>query len=273
VKPPVDLVVNTFERTYRDALSGGFFRGIEAQNRFRFARRVALINNVHDRADAESRAAALVESNELDCYHVVEDRLAYALERTGLTASDLGRIPHFSDCSLVAVTLDGAPWLLYWDADVQLEQPADWITPSIELMESDPRVFAANPNWPAPTLDRETIETRGDFVLGQGFSDQMYLVRRRDFAAPIYGERCVARLRYPMAAVGYVFEARVDAHMRHHGLVRATYTKARYSHPHSEAGSGSFKMTPLERLRAARNAIVVRGLSGSPWTPRCCRYL
>lgn len=253
----VDLVINTFERNYRDVLRRGFFPAIEEQNRFRFAARVALINNVADRAAAADRAETLLATGEIDRYHFVDERLASALQLTGLTRRDLGRIPHYSDCALVAVTLPGSPWLLYWDADVHLRESVDWLSPALELSARDPRIMAANPAWWRGGVGRETIETTGPFALGHGFSDAVFLGRRADFARPIYRERCLASLRYPLAHIAADFEQRVDAYMRTHRRLRATHIGAVYEHPETE-GAGYPAASAVERIRRWRNLLVVR---------------
>ncbi|MGH2916593.1 MAG: hypothetical protein ACRDMX_16570 [Solirubrobacteraceae bacterium] len=272
--PGVDLVVNTFERTYRTVLAPGFFDSIVAQNRFAFARRLALINNVSDPPDARRRAQALIAAGEIDGCVEVAGELGRALSLAGLTRAQLGRIAHYSDCSLVAVTLDGPEHVLYWDADVSLQAAHDWITPSLALLAGDPRVLVANPRW---TMDERmaqvTLFRRGEFALGRGFSDQMYLVRRRDFAAPIYGQRCAAALRFPMSAVAPVFEARVDAHMRHHDLLRATYLQARYTHPVMPSGTATEQLGVAERARGLRNRVVLKAIHVSPWKKQCCLYM
>ncbi|MEE8143075.1 MAG: hypothetical protein V3T77_08245 [Planctomycetota bacterium] len=229
--PEVDLVINCFARTCERVLAPGFFARIEEQNQYPLARRILLINNVEDEAEALCRAASLVSQGEVDAYYLVREHLEAAFEATGLKAKDLGRIPQYSDGSLAAVTLPGSPWLLHWDAEVELQQPVNWIGPALRLMERDPRIMVANPAWSESGLERETIEESGDFALGYGFSDQLYLVRRRELAAPVYQERCPASLRYPLAHIALTFEARVDAYMRTHGRLRATYKKGSYLHP------------------------------------------
>jgi hypothetical protein len=269
----VDLVVNCFERTYREVLDGDLLNTIADANRFAFASRTVLINNVDDRADAQRRAQAAIDRGAIDRFAFVADHLDGALEATGLTRADLRRVPHYTDAPLVAVTLEGAPWLAYWDADIHLREPVDWITPSIELMDRDPRVLAANPNWVDPTLDREAVGQAGDFTLSQGFSDQLFLARRADLARPIYGQRCLALYRYPLSHVADVFEARVDAHMRHAGFLRATYRPATYVHPAAGAGASYPAHSPAERVRGAWHKGVVAVLRVSPLRPRCCRTL
>lgn len=275
---PVDLVVNCYERTYREVLAPGFFPAIESDNVVALQRRTATINNVNDRADAASRAQNLVDAGELDAFFFIADHADDALARTGLTMKELGRTANFTVAPLVAATLPGPPLLLYWDAEVRLAEPVDWITPAIALIESDPRVLVANPNWTDPAwavgrLEPSTVEREDDLSFGFGFSDQLFLARRAELAGPIYRVRCLARHRYPMANVGHIFEARVDSYMRHHGRLRATLGRARYVHPEEGFGSAYPAEGPLDRLRALRSKVIVAALERSPWLPRCCRYL
>jgi hypothetical protein len=269
----VDLVVNCFERSYRDVLGGELLNELAAENRFAFASRTVLINNVEDRSDAERLAQAAVSRGAIDRFAFVADHLDDALARTGLTRAELGRVLHYSDAPLVAATLPGPSWIAYWDADVHLREPADWITPAIELMERDRRVLVANPNWPHPTLEREAVEQAGDFTFSLGFSDQLFLARRADLAQPIYRRRCLALYRYPLSHVADVFEARVDAHMRHAGLLRATYRPVTYVHPSEGAGSSYPAQSLAERARGVWHNAVISALRVSPVRPRCCRTL
>ncbi|HWH93275.1 MAG TPA: hypothetical protein VNT03_05390 [Baekduia sp.] len=272
MSPDVDLVVNCFERSYRKVLAPGFFGAIAADNARAFAQRTVVINNVEDRADAAALAQARVDAGELDRYVFVADRLDAALQRTGLTRAELEPIPYFTDFALVAATLDGPDWMLMWDADLRLREPADWVTPAIELMERDARIMVANPNWPVDNLDDFTLEVDGDFAIGQGFTDQAFLARRSDLARPIYRQRCVALRRYPLSYVGAIFEARVDAHMRHAGRLRATYRPAVYEHE-VEMGTSWPSLSFRERALQARDHTIIRVLRALPWRPAHLRQL
>jgi hypothetical protein len=266
--PEVDLVVNCYERTCRDVLAPGTFPEIERQNRFPFARRVALVNNVDDRADAERRGAELIEAGEIDELRFVADHLDAGLAAAELTRADLGEIPYFTDWALAALVLPGADWMVHWDPELRMEQPADWVTPSVELMERDRRVLTANPAWWDPAdIARQTGERSGDFALGHGFSDQVFLVRRSEFARPIYRDRTLARLRYPVAHLGDIFEARVDSHMRRVGRLRATYLPAVYLHD-VRIGAAYPARTPWQTALYARNRAISIVL---PKLPRALR--
>jgi hypothetical protein len=269
VSADVDLVVNCFERTYRDVLAAGTFERIASQNDRPFATRTALVNNVEDRADAQDRADRLIEVGEITRVVFVSDRLDAALARTGLTRADLEPASWHLDWALAAVTLDGPEWVLHWDADVRLRDQVDWVGPALAVMAGDPRVLVANPNWEDPTLSRFTSETAGAFALGHGFSDQVFLGRRTELGAPIYSQRCVARWRYPFPDS---FEARVDAHIRHAGRLRATYRDAVYEHPVT-MGTSWPQRSLGDRLTAARNHLTVRALAALPWRPAHLRQL
>jgi hypothetical protein len=269
----VDLVVNTYERSYRRVLQPGFFTGIEEQCRRPFTGRVALINNVDDSGDAHARAQALVASGELTSFHFVNERVEGALSATGLAGQDLGPAGVFTVFLLVAVTLPGAPWMVHWDAEVHLTREGDWISAAIELMERDHRVMCANPdnsNHPA-----SHGEPDGRFLLAPGFSDQLFLVRRSDFARPIYGERCIASLRYPLSEMGRTFEMRVDSYMRHHRRLRANHLDSCYFHPPQTAGRFHPKLTWVQRLRRKWKLAALAYLRSAPraMRPRCARDL
>jgi hypothetical protein len=275
----VDLVINVFERTYRRALDPGVIAAIQSANCYPFARRVALINNVEDRDDAAARARKLLDAGEIDELHFVADRLDGALAAVALRRRELEPLLHYSDAPLVAATLPGSPWLVYWDAEARLLEPVDWVAPALELMERDARVMIANPSWEPPDADgrrpgveREATDTHDGFALGHGFSDQVFLVRRADLAAPIYHQRCVVSIAYPAAHKATVFEARVGAHMRHRGRLRATSLEATYAID-SSAGASSYAPSGVrETLRYARNSLALLVLRVSPWRPRCLRH-
>jgi hypothetical protein len=275
----VDLVVNTFERTFRRALAPGTIASVCEANRHRITRRVVLINNVADRAEAERLAARLVDAGEIDEFHFVADRLDRALARVDLRRRELEPLLHYSDAPLVAVCLPGSPWLLYWDAEARLHEPIDWVSPAIELIRRDERVLVANPSWEPPDangarpgVEREALARDAGFALGEGFSDQVFLASRAALAAPIYRQRCISLLTYPAAHKAHVFEARVAAYMRHHGRLRATSLKATYTIDGDAGGSAYPAHGAREKLRLARNAALLRALALSPWRPRCLRH-
>ena len=265
----VDLVVNTYERTYRKVLGTGLLKEIEQENRFDFARRVVVINNVECRAEAERLAMRAVDLGWISAFVFVEDELDRALSLTNVSLQDIEKTQHFSDWAFVTVTMEGSPWVLHWDADVRLDQPYDWVSPSLELMSRDRRVMVANPS----PLEVEPIETYGDFVLTQGFSDQVFLCRRSDFSGPIYKERCIARWRYPMIAFEPIFEARVDSWMRHHDRLRAVHLGSRYTHPKQGEGDHYPQMSPVQGARWAFGICLTAVLRRLPKTPDCCRAL
>ena len=268
----VDLVVNCFERSYRHVLEPGFFPGIEAINDRPFAQRTAIINNVEDRAHATACAERLLALGEIDRFVFVADGVDSALERCGLEPSDIAPHPFFTDFALVAVTLDGPDWFVMWDADVTLRAPSDWISPAIALLDADRRIMSANPDWPGEPHEQWFERYSENFGIGQGFSDQVFLGRRCEFAAPIYDQRCICRWRYPLSRLTNTFEARVDAHMRHADRVRATFRGAVYEHG-VEMGTSWPSRSLVDRAREARNDFAIRLMRRLPWRPHHLRQV
>ncbi|MCA8961561.1 MAG: hypothetical protein KDC38_13645, partial [Planctomycetes bacterium] len=219
-----------------------------------------VINNVDDVDAAVRRAEARRLGGEIDDFALVRDHLSFALEECGLSIADLGRIPHYSDWALVAVTLPGSPWLVHCDAEVEVSQAEpgrDWISASIERLEQDPRLLVANPAWSPTEAAREAEQIDGSFALGYGFSDQLFLARRRELARPIYRERHPLSLRYPLAHIARTFECRVDAFMRCHERRRATHLDVEYRHC-GPTGRSYPDATRVERWRRRWQRRVLR---------------
>lgn len=223
-------------------------------------------------ADAVVRATHLVESGEITEFVRVDERLPAALAAVGLRPRDLGVLPHFTDCALVAIHLEGSDLLVYWDVDVKLSQPIDWVTPSVELMRSHRRVVVANPSWDAVEARAESTHEVGDFVLGYGFSDHAFLCRRSRFTHRGYRRVVPASWRYPLAHVVPVFEQRVDSWMRRERLLRATYLPASIEH-RGPVGTQYPTATIRQRLRRSVQARVGRWLAITfPTDPRFAYY-
>ena len=264
----VGLVVNTYERTYRDVLSAGYFPQIAELNRRSFDEVVALINNVDDAADAQRRAQALVDAGEITSYAFVRDLLPAALQHSGLGASALRRRPYLLDYGLVMPHAVATDWLLGWDAETTLDEPRDWVTEAIELMERDPRVFHAGLNWHPmeeldPGLASEAVETIGDYALNYGFSDQLFLLRRQDLLDVRWRAFAPAAI-VRHAPHPYTFEFRVESHQRSVGRMRATRASLFYSTRTSPAGvvdrTGATRLdrAQLRLLRALEHHIIRR---------------
>jgi hypothetical protein len=261
----VDLIVSMYERTYRKALVPGFFPAIEAQNLRPFANKIAVINNVEAPEDAARLAKQLVAMGEIDRFVFVSDYIDQALDKTCLTHADLGNVANYTNWALVGVCIAQSSWFVIWDSEISLAEPINWIDPSIEFLTENNRVLVASPSpdpgWLRGSIKNKTATLSGNFALSYGFSDQVFLARTDQFARPIYGEKCLASLRYPLAHLGSVFEERVDAYMRNRRLYRAIYTPAVYHHPEETIGLGYPKdMSKVEYLKLKRNQYIHRKL-------------
>jgi hypothetical protein len=224
----VTLVVNVYERTWRQALQPGRFRGIGEQNLAEFAERFVLINNVMDRDAVVAAAGALVEAGELTGYRFVADAIDEALRVARLPRRVLKRRGYFLDFGLAMTVTGTQPFILGWDPETELVEPTAWVEPAIQLLEADSSVGSASPIWPArETLADEAVREDSTWIYNWGFSDQVFLVRRADVAAPIYRAFAPASLARHEAHP-FTFEARLESWQRASGRTRATHRVAEY---------------------------------------------
>ena len=87
------------------------------------------------------------------------------------------------------------------------------------------------------------------------------------------GEKvCLVDVDIEKGDVGAIFEARVDAHMRHHDRLRATYRPAVYEHEVA-MGTSWPAQTLLQRALRARDVSAIKLLRRLPWRPAHLRQL
>ncbi len=198
---------------------------------FPFAARAVIVNNVDDVARVVRRCRHLIDAGILDRVTVVDEHLDATLTRLGLSRDSFGRGYVYSVAELVGIATCTTEYLLHMSGDTTLAAPAAWIPPTIDLMRNDPGVVTATVVWNGlmHEVDAEADWSDDTFSYGFGFSDQLYLIRREQFAQPIYGFSHPASERYP-AYGGELFEKRVDSWMRTHDLRRAVFRGASYRH-------------------------------------------
>ncbi len=230
----VTFETKVYERDWQIILRDDFLASMVARCDYPFSRRVLFVNNVNDVAAVSRQARALVSSQVIDAFYVVDEYASAALSFFDLTRDQLGAGYYYSIQELVGIYVCETPYLLHFSGDAGMANGAtgQWISSALDLFAADPSVVVANPVWNGAVdeVRRESIWENHDFCKGFGFSDQCYLIPTSTFRRPIYGYTHPESARYP-AHAGELFEKRVDAYMRSHQKYRATATGVSYVHP------------------------------------------
>lgn len=205
-----------------------------------FGEKILYINNVKDRGAVEKAALRHLKEGTITSYIFVCDHEEETLKHFGMTRDSFKGGYYYSIQELTGILLCKTKYLLHMTGDAIISNKQGWIDESIERMEKDPSIFAANPNGDPQDVAENLIEDEGDFYKGYGFSDQCYLIRTADFKNNIYNEEHPASKRFP-AYGGELFEKRVDSYMHNHTLYRLTSKKALYEHK-------NFPKDPVRRV-------------------------
>lgn len=265
---PVEFVLNCFERNIDDVTSPGFLTRAVAQHQFPFAIRTLLVNNVDDERRAARLAQRCVERGEIDRFLLVSRLRARGLRVTNLRERDFGRYLHWSDCCVAALVADGPDFLCYVDVDLTLLEPHNWIAKSMDVMSGDPRVAVGNPVWVSAGGETSALveadEVGPGYVLGYGFADQVFLVRRSTFARPLRRRwlplwlDCPATFRWVYTPGGAFFEQFADCYMRRKSLLRVTVLGARFE----PVPMSNYSVQSLsERVSRRRDLLVLDALT------------
>lgn len=218
-----------WERDWRQILLDPNYLAVRqiGNHQFPFAERLLIINNVSDLEAVKRAAQTHVDRGVLTRYIVAEDILSFF----GLKRSDFNEWQYYNALApLNAIYHCNNEYLLYLTGDVYLKQPVDWIPRALRFMEKRPEVMVANLAWNDNYREVKKESYRGTwnfFVAKEGFSDQMFLVRRKDFRAKIYSEIREDGAHYPR---GDVFEKRVFSYMKNRQWERITFRRGSYTH-------------------------------------------
>jgi len=235
--PTVSFATSCWERDWRWILLQKDYLAQHqiARHCFPFAERLLVINNVQDMTAVKRAAEAQVDAGILTRYVVAEEKI---LPHFQLKRQDFGIEQQVSAdwvfynalAPLAAIYESRSEYLLYLTGDTYLEQPIDWIRPALRWMEKDPMIKVANLTWNGQYREakKEAYRTTWNFYQAkEGFSDQVFLVRGRDFRQAIYAELRPDAAHFPR---GDVFEKRVFSYMKNHGWERITFRRGSYTH-------------------------------------------
>lgn len=214
------------------------------------AHRVLYVNNVERPGRVMDLARRRVRAGLADEVYLVEEHADAALAQVDLTRADLGRGLVYSLAEIVGLVLCRTPYLLHLSGDSRPAGRYPWVGPALDRLERDPQAAVANLLWDHDDAGAraEATSIEDDFYVGQGFSDQMYLVRAPELAAPVYHHRHPESERYPEYG-GELFEKRVDAWMRTHDRRRLTWRHGSYLHENIPA---RHRRRAVSRLRLRR---------------------
>lgn len=244
--PSVAFATSCWERDWKHILLDSDYLGRKqiANHSFPFAEKILVINNVKDPGTVLKAAQQRIDEGVLTRIIIADEIAPSMLASFGLKREEFQPGPdaglyegvnpdwiYYNALGpLSAIYAAKSDYLLYLTGDVRLDKPLDWIGKAIRLMEKEPRFKVANPLWNGriDEAKREAFgKKRGFYLSDKGFSDQLFLVRRADFCAPIYNEIREDAAHFPR---GDVFEKRVFSAMRNRGWLRLTYGKGSYTH-------------------------------------------
>jgi len=244
--PTVTFATTVWEKDWRQVLlDPHYLPTLQIENHcFPFSEKILIINNVTDLETVKQIAEEWIAKNILTRYVVASELAPTLLPFFQLKRSDfqMGADAHLYENvntdwiyynalgPLAALFCCESDYLLYQTGDVRMPKPLNWIAKSVQKMEKNPLYKVANPVWNENQREakRESYRKEGPFYIAkQGFSDQIFLVKKEVFCQPIYGEIRDDSAHFPR---GDVFEKRVFSYMKNRGWERIIHRGGSYLH-------------------------------------------
>ena len=195
------------------------------------ARRQVVLNRIEQRADAESRAQALVDAGHLDGFGWAEDVWPALADRLRIPETWFGAGWPFAVPELAELDLATTPAIAHLAGDVRLEAGPPWLPTALEALADATAVSPVSPS----RIELVRPEARGaatGWVDNFDFSDQCFVVRTADLLSPeVVRAAHRANGRDPKPGGALTFEARVGSWLRLTGKRRRIDVQRGYLHP------------------------------------------
>jgi hypothetical protein len=233
-----------WENDYKLMLTTNHVEKMIKNCNYNFESKQIIINNVKNEFTVCKLAQNLQNKGIIDRYFLSSEFAEEALKCFNVADKFEGGY-NYSIAELVGIMKCETKYLLHFSSDSYISKEfsnSSWIIEAIDIMENNEDVVVANPTWNDvhyKTLipfshrynwkeaESESFERLGNFYLGQGFSDQCYLINTDVFKKNIYNFKHQDSERYPKYG-GELFEKKCDAYMRVNSKFRITSTSTGY---------------------------------------------
>ena len=229
MKYKIKFEIKCWERDWEILLKTNRISKIVEYNCYSFANISLLINNVKNIDKVKFYADKLIEKSIISEYIVVDDYAEDALDFFNLSKKQLGRGYVYSISELVGIYLSKEDFILHFSSDTFLKEKVEWIDKAIPYLNEKNKVANLTWNNKFDEAKNESTSENNNFYYSYGFSDQMYLIRTKDFKKQIYNHKHIESDRYPKYG-GELFEKRIDSWLRDNNFNRLTFKHASYFH-------------------------------------------
>ena len=226
----ITFQVNVYEKTYEKMFRDNYLDKLVQQFNYPFEEKVILIMNVFDRI----RVVDIARQNYPDwkVYAINQANKPTCIEEFNLTQEEIAVGYNYSIQHYLAIYLCKTDYLLHWSEDCTVGNiDENFIKDSIDVMEKNNSIICSMPSWDKDNVGArlESVGDIGNFYKAQGFTDQVYFIRTKDFDKDIYHYTHPDSQRYPSYG-GEAFEKRIDSYMRCCNKYRIINKNSWYAH-------------------------------------------
>lgn len=234
MKKNVTFETKCYENDWKYILKTSYLEKLFFNNKYDFAFKQLIINNVKNREEVEKYAKIKVKNKIIDAYYFTEDTENEVLDFFKINKQSFNGGFYYSISELTGIYKCSTKYLLHFSSDAfpyKNTNLKEWIDSFIKNNNENNNYIISTLIWNNKINEviKESANHIPNFYIAQGFSDQCYLIEVNEFKKDIYNENNYFSNRYPKYG-GELFEKRVDAYMRNHDKIRLISDKYAYVH-------------------------------------------
>lgn len=230
----VGFQMSCYEKTWRDVIYKKIDENLSYLSRFGdiFSEKLLIINNVNSYTVVRTEFLKKYKGEDISAWDTGnESQNEIILNKFGLYLKEI-QPKNYSIQHFYGIYLTDCDYIFHVSEDCDISKLDDnFIIECIEEMESNYNIIVAFPRW-CPDVDsnfEEVLPKTKKFRYQFGFTDQVYLIKTKEFKKDIYHYTHPMSERYPWYG-GECFEKRVDAYMRKENMYGIVHREYEYKH-------------------------------------------
>ena len=222
----IAFYMNVWEKTL-PILTNGFLPNTLNLINYWFDEKIIIVNNVADKEFTEYTISKLYPTFK---YYFANKNSKEVLQSFNLTEDDIKSNYYTAIPPFTALYHTSADYLFHIEEDCVIKKWNEkFIDNATFVMENSDLFINAMPDWTEDLRGGrgEALFEDDEFYYAQGFTEQMFLLKCKEFKKDIYHENNALSDRYPPQSF---FEKKVDSYMRNHEKFRIVDKNSYYIH-------------------------------------------
>ena len=225
----VSFFISIYEKSYEAILNNNYLNSVVEKFNYEFEDKIIIINNVNN----YDEVVAYIQNNYSEWkYFKIDEDSQNILKSFNLSREQIEIGYVYSIANYYGIYYCNSDYLLHVTEDCYLEHiDSKFMEESLKILNERDDIISAMPSWEKNMIGAKTecLEEIDNFYKCLTFTDQVYLIKMKEFKKDIYNFWHDDSNKYPKYG-GESFDKRINSYMWSNNKYRIVHKNSYYNH-------------------------------------------